>query len=218
MGTDERANPRVDFCPPAVKHEGVTKLEHPWCERNKKPILEVFRKVLSYQGTVLEVGSGSGQHAAFFSRQLPGLQWLPSDIDDENLESIRAWRAESDRPNLVEPIRLDVVSDQWPVDLVDVVFSANMVHIAPWACCLGLLAGARRHLVKDGLLIMYGPFRIGGEHTSESNKTFDRNLRDREPSWGIRDLEAIQDAAVGLKFESRFEMPANNQTLVFRRK
>lgn len=195
----------------------MTKLEHPSSERNKKPILEVFRRVLPDEGTVLEVGSGSGQHAAFFSQQLPGLEWLPSDIDDENLESIRAWRAEIDRRNLLEPIRLDVVSDRWLVDLVDVVFSANLVHIAPWACCLGLLAGARHHLVKDGLLIMYGPFRIGGEHTAESNEVFDRDLRDRDPSWGVRDLEAIRDAAIGLELEDRFEMPADNQTLVFRK-
>jgi len=196
----------------------VTKLEHPWSERNKKPILEVLRRVLPDEGTVLEVGSGSGQHAAYFSRQLPGLEWLPSDIDEENLESIRAWRAEANRRTLLEPIRLNVVSDHWPVDLVDVVFSANMVHISPWACCLGLLAGARRHLVKDGLLIMYGPFLIGGEHTAESNEIFDGNLRDRDPSWGVRDLEAIQDAALGLEIEDRFEMPANNQILVFQRR
>lgn len=201
----------------AVKHEMVAKLEHPWCERNKMPILEVFRRVLPDEGTVLEVGSGSGQHAAFFSQQFPGLDWLPSDIDDENLASIRAWRAETDRPNFFAPIRLDVLSDQWPADLVDVIFNANMVHITPWACCLGLLAGARRHLVKGGLLIMYGPFRIGGEHTAESNQAFDRDLRNRDPTWGVRDLEAIQQAAVGLELEDRFEMPANNQTIVFRK-
>jgi SAM-dependent methyltransferase len=196
----------------------VAKLEHPWCERNKKPILEVFRRVLPEKGTVLEVGSGSGQHAAFFAQHLPGLDWLPSDIEDENLESIRAWRAEAARPNLLDPVRLDVVADRWPVDQVDVVFSANMVHITPWDCCLGLLAGARRHLEQDGLLIMYGPFRIGGEHTAQSNEEFDASLRDRDSRWGVRDLGAIRDAGVGLEFEDRFEMPANNQILVFRRK
>lgn len=196
----------------------MAKLEHPWCERNKKPILEVFRRVLPEKGTVLEVGSGSGQHAAFFAQHLPGLDWLPSDIEDENLESIRAWRAEAARPNLLDPVRLDVVADRWPVDQVDVVFSANMVHITPWDCCLGLLAGARRHLEQDGLLIMYGPFRIGGEHTAQSNEEFDASLRDRDSRWGVRDLGAIRDAGVGLEFEDRFEMPANNQILVFRRK
>ena len=218
MGNDEQITPQVDFCPLAVKHAWVSKLIHPWSERNKKPILEVLRGILPEKGTVLEVGSGSGQHAAFFSQHLPGLDWLPSDIDDENIESIRTWRAESKRRNLLEPIRLDVVSDPWPVDLVDVVFNANMVHIAPWDCCLGLLTGARRHLAQYGLLIMYGPFRIGGEHTAESNQDFDADLRARDPSWGIRDLEAIRDAALGLELEDRFEMPANNQTLVFRRK
>jgi len=193
------------------------KLTHPWPERNKEPILEVFRRVLPSSGTVLEVGSGSGQHAAFFAEKLPTLSWIPSDIEPENLASIREWRDETDHPNLFEPIRLDVLADDWGIDPVEAVFSANMIHITPWECCLGLLEGARRHVTPGGLLIFYGPFRIGGEHTAESNATFDESLHDRDPRWGVRDLETVCDAAGGFALEERVEMPANNQVLIFRR-
>ena len=193
------------------------KLTHPWPERNKEPILEVFRRVLPSSGTVLELGSGSGQHAAFFAEQLPTLSWIPSDIEPENLASISEWRNETDHPNLFEPIRLDVLADDWGIDSVEVVFSANMVHITPWKCCLGLLDGARRHVTPGGQLILYGPFRIGGEHTAESNAAFDESLRDRDPRWGVRDLEAVRDVASGFVLEERVEMPANNQVLIFRR-
>ncbi len=195
----------------------MTKLEHPSSERNKQPILDVLRRVLPPSGTVLEIAGGSGQHAVFFSENLPGITWLSTDIDDERLASIRAWREDSSCSNLLEPRRLDVLDDDWNIGMVDVVLSANMVHITPWECCLGLLAGARRHLTPGGLLIFYGPFRVAGDHTAPSNAAFDENLRGRDPSWGIRDLEAIRDAAKGLVLDERVEMPANNQMLVFRR-
>ena len=194
----------------------MTKLEHPSSERNKQPIVEVLRRVLPSSGTVLEIASGSGQHAVFFSENLPGITWLPTDIDEERMASIRAWRDESSCSNLLGPRRLDVLDDDWDIGTVDVVFSSNMIHITPWECCLGLLAGARRHLAPGGLLVFYGPFRIGGEHTAPSNVAFDENLRGRDPSWGVRDLDAICDAADGLVLEERIEMPANNQILVFR--
>lgn len=195
----------------------MTKLEHPSSERNKQPILEVLRRVLPSNATVLEIAGGSGQHAVYFSGNLPDITWLPTDIDEGRLASIRAWREESSCSNLLEPRRLDVLDDDWDIGTVDVVFSSNMVHITPWDCCLGLLAGARRHLTPGGLLVFYGPFRIGGEHTAPSNVAFDENLRGRDPSWGVRDLEAIRDAADGLVLEERTEMPAKNQILVFRR-
>lgn len=195
----------------------MTKLEHPWPERNKGPILEVFRRVLPETGTVLEIGSGSGQHAAFFAASLPGLEWVPSDIDPDNLASIRIWRAEAGLPNLTAPVVLDVLDREWGVGEIDVVFSANMIHIAPWECCRGLLAGARRHITSGGLLILYGPFRIGGAHTAASNAEFDESLRARDSRWGVRDLEAVCEEARGFDLEERIEMPANNQTLVFRR-
>jgi len=195
----------------------MNKLEHASSERNKQPILEVLRRFLPPSGTVLEIAGGSGQHAVFFSENLPRITWLPTDIDEERLASIRAWREDSSCSNLLEPRRLDVLEDDWNIPTVDTVFSSNMIHITPWECCLGLLAGARRHLAPGGTLIFYGPFRIGGEHTAPSNVAFDKNLRGRDPSWGVRDLDAICDAADGLVLEERIEMPANNQILVFRR-
>jgi len=195
----------------------MSKLEHASSERNKQPILDVLRRVLPPSGTVLEIAGGSGQHSVFFSENLPGITWLPTDIDEGRLASIRAWREESSCSNLLEPRRLDVLDDDWDIGTVDVVFSSNMIHITPWECCHGLLAGARRHLTRGGMLIFYGPFRIGGEHTAPSNAAFDENLRGRDPSWGVRDLEAIRDAADGFVLDERVEMPANNQILVFRR-
>ncbi len=196
----------------------MTKLEHPSSERNKQPILDVLRRILTPGGTVLEIAGGSGQHAVYFSENLPGITWLSTDIDEERLASIRAWREDSSCSNLLEPRRLDVLEDEWNIPTVDVVFSSNMIHITPWECCLGLLAGASRHLAPGGMLIFYGPFRIAGEHTAPSNAAFDENLRGRDPSWGVRDLDDIRDAAEGFVLDERVEMPANNQILVFRRK
>ncbi|MCP4897134.1 MAG: DUF938 domain-containing protein [bacterium] len=195
----------------------MVKLFHAWCERNKQPILEVLERVLSPAGKVLEIGSGSGQHAEFFARHLSPLQWQPSDIDEDNLASIRAWRTEAHLQNLMDPIRLDVLSTEWPIERVAGVFSANMIHIAPWECCLGLLSGAQRHVIEGGLLILYGPFQVSGAHTSQSNEDFDENLRSRDPRWGVRDLDLVREAAEGFTLEERIEMPANNQIVVFRR-
>jgi SAM-dependent methyltransferase len=187
-------------------------------ERNREPILQVLRRVLPEAGLVLEVASGTGQHAAHFAAALPGLSWQPSERDPDLLGSIAAWTRELG--NVRPPIALDVSADPWPVaEALDAVFNANMIHIAPWPVCLALLRGAARHLVPGGALVMYGPYRIGGRHTAESNEAFDHRLRDSDPSWGVRDLEAVCEAAAaqGLSFEQRFEMPANNQTLVFRK-
>lgn len=193
------------------------KLNFPSADRNKQPILEVLRRVLPEAATVLEIASGSGQHAVHFAEHLPWITWLPSDVDEDRRESVRAWRQESGLANLREPIHLDVTDDEWDVGMVDAVYNSNLIHISPWKCCLGLLAGARRHIRPGGRLIIYGPFRIDGEHTAPSNLAFDEDLRSRDARWGVRDLEAIEDAAVGFQLEERVEMPANNQILVFRR-
>ena len=191
----------------------------PAAERNKQPILEVLRRVLPAEGTVLEVASGTGQHAAFFASQLPGLTFQPSDIDDENLASIRAWVDEARLSNLRPPLKLDVTQPDWGVGTFEAIFNANMIHIAPWACCVGLVAGAGRHLAPAGVLVMYGPFRVGGTHTAPSNAEFDASLKTRDPRWGVRDSEAVTALAeeAGLKLQERVPMPANNQTLIFTR-
>jgi SAM-dependent methyltransferase len=186
-------------------------------ERNRGPILDVLRLVLPAHGVVLELASGTGQHVAYFAAALPGLIWLPSEADREMHDSIAAWTA--GLRNVRAPIALDATATTWPVPSLDAVYAANLVHIAPWEVCLGLLAGAGRSLAPGGLLLLYGPYRIGGEHTAPSNAAFDRQLRSSDPRWGVRDLEGVRDAAAphGLALEERVAMPANNQTLIFRR-
>ena len=187
-------------------------------ERNKGPILDVLRQVLPKRGRVLEVASGSGQHAAYFAAELPGLTFLPSDLAADNLDSIRAYQADAGE-NLLPPRRLDVEQPDWGVGIVEAVYCANMIHIAPWSACEALLAGAGRHLAPGGVLVLYGPYRVGGVHTAESNATFDRSLRARDPRWGVRDLEDVValGRAVDLTLRSVFPMPANNQCVVFER-
>jgi SAM-dependent methyltransferase len=188
-------------------------------ERNKRPILDVIRPWLPASGRLLEVASGSGQHAAFFASELAGLTFQPSDVDPENLASVRAHVDELALPNLLAPLRLDVLAIDWGVGQVDAMFCANMIHIAPWECCEGLIAGAARHLAAGGPLILYGPYRVCGAHTAPSNEAFDARLREQNPSWGVRDVETVVELAerAGLTLHERVAMPANNQTLLFRR-
>jgi SAM-dependent methyltransferase len=192
----------------------------PAAERNKRPILEVLCRVLPARGLVLEIASGSGQHASFFAEELPELSFQPSDVDADNLRSIAAWVEEAARDNLRPPRRLDVTEDDWGIENVDAIFNANMIHIAPWASCEGLLRGARRYLKQGGVLVLYGPFRLDGAHTAESNERFDAGLRERDERWGVRDAEAViaLGEAEGFAFLERVAMPANNQILVFRRR
>jgi SAM-dependent methyltransferase len=189
----------------------------PAAARNREPILAVLRSVLPARGLVLELASGTGQHVAHFAAALPALRWQPSEHDPELHDSIAAWTR--GLPNVLAPITLDATSEPWPVGVCDAVWNANLLHIAPWEVCLGVLRGAGRHLVPGGLLALYGPYRIGGAHTADSNAAFDRQLRQTDPRWGVRDLEAVCEAARphGLTLEQRVAMPANNQTLVFRR-
>ena len=194
-------------------------LHWPAPERNKAPILEVLQRVLPSAGRLLEVASGTGQHAVHFARALPSWSWLPSDIDPHNLASITAHRDQAALPNL-EPARsLDVCTEDWQVGELDAIFNANMIHIAPWECSEGLLRGAGRHLRPGGVLVLYGPFRIDGRHTAESNREFDQSLRQRDPRWGVRDLESIVALAqsAGLQHRETIAMPANNQCVVFER-
>lgn len=187
--------------------------------RNREPILAVLKPHLPEAGLVLEIASGSGEHAAWFAPRLPGLVWQPSDRDEAARASIRAWREETAADNLLAPVALDVVDDPWPVAAADVVVCINMVHISPWAATRALMAGAARTLPPGGLLYLYGPYRIGGEHTADSNRAFDESLKGRNPDWGIRDLAdvAAEAAAHGLVHAETVAMPANNQSVIIRR-
>lgn len=201
---------------------GIDARRHaPAALRNRQPILTVLRKVLPASGSVLEIGSGSGQHITYFAAELPGLTWCPSDAADANLVSIAAWAAEAPRPNLRAPLRIDAASRPWPeVDPTsfDAVLCVNVIHIAPWAVFEGLLAGASVALRPAGVLVLYGPYRRGGRHTAPSNEAFDRMLKEQDPRFGVRDLDEVEAAAMryGFRLENVVEMPANNLTVVFR--
>ena len=188
------------------------------CENNKGPILDVLGRYLTAPGTVLEIGSGTGQHAVHFGAALPGITWQTSDLP-ANHAGIGGWLAEAGLPNVRPPLALDVEQTPWPTGPVDAVFSANTAHIMAWPVVVAMLAGVSRTLRPGGRFLLYGPFNYDGRHTSESNARFDLSLRMNDPAMGIRDFESIRDelARVGLTLEADHEMPANNRLLVFRR-
>lgn len=192
----------------------------PAATRNAEPIVQVLRRVLPTPSSVLEIASGTGQHAAHFCQAMPSIQWQPSDQDPDALPSIDAWRRACGAANCLQPLQLDVCDEEWPIKTADSVFCANMIHIAPWRSCLGLLRGASRVLPSRGALILYGPFREADIETAPTNEAFDQSLKSRDPEWGLRNLEDVQAAAeeCGLEFDERVQMPANNLMLVFRRK
>jgi SAM-dependent methyltransferase len=191
----------------------------PHVTRNREPLLAVLRRVLPARGLVLEIASGSGEHAAYFAKELPALIWQPSDPDAAALASIAAHRADAALPNLLAPLHLDVTAKDWPVGRADVVMCNNMIHISPWAATEGLMAGAERVLPAGGILFLYGPYKIGGRHTAPTNQAFDEDLRSRNPAWGIRDLADVTALAQrrGFAAPETIEMPANNLTVIFRR-
>jgi SAM-dependent methyltransferase len=192
----------------------------PAAARNREPILGVLRDYLPLSALVLEIASGTGEHAVWFSSALSALTWQPTDLDPAALRSIAAWRDMAGPPNLLPPLWLDASADTWPVARADAVVAINMVHIAPWNVTKGLIAGAARVLTSGGLLFLYGPFREGDVHTVPSNAAFDAELRARNPSWGVRDLDEITALAGqhGFKAPERIAMPANNLSVVFRRR
>lgn len=189
----------------------------PAAARNREPILDVLRAHLPASGTALEIASGSGEHAVAFAAAFPKLVWQPSDPDPANRASIAAWIAAEGTPNLLPPIDLDATADIWPLATADAVVCINMIHIAPWAACLGLLRGAARLLAPGGLLYLYGPFKRDGMHTAPSNEAFDESLRARDPAWGVRDLGEVCQAAEGFALAATVAMPANNLSVLFRR-
>lgn len=203
-----------------VVAEGPVRRHSPAAERNRGPILAELQRLLPARGLLLEIASGTGQHAAHAAAGLPGWRWLPSDADPASLPSIRAWCAGQDR--VLAPLVLDVLQPLWPgvPTPVDAVFCANLIHIAPWACCAGLMQGAARHLGAGGLLLTYGPYLEDGVHTAPGNRDFDAELRRRDPAWGLRRREDVEAAAAaaGLVLQERVAMPANNLLLAWCRR
>lgn len=190
----------------------------PAAARNVGPIGDVLARVLPAAGLILEVASGTGEHAVAWARRLPALAWQPSDPDPDALASIAAWGDEAGLPNLLAPLRLDAAAANWPVLRADAVVAVNMVHISPWAATAGLLAGAARLLAAGAPLVLYGPYRQAGVPLAPGNAAFDAGLRARDPAWGLRAVDDLAAAASGFALSDVVPMPADNLSLVFRRR
>ena len=191
----------------------------PSAERNRHEILPILARTLPATGVILEVASGSGQHAVHFAPHFPRARWQPSDRSGTALASIRAWAAEAACPNLLEPVELDVTWREWPISSADAIVNINMLHISPWAACEGLMAGASRALKPGCPLFYYGAFLRHDRETAVSNIEFSRSLTQRDPSWGVRQLEDVVTVAEGhgLHLEETVDMPNNNYSVIFRR-
>ena len=191
----------------------------PATERNRDPIVAVLRDILPPTGTVLEVASGTGEHAIHFAAAFPALRWQPSDPDPGAIASIRAWAEAARLPNLNPPLLLDASAPAWPIDRADALLCINMVHISPWEATVGLLEHSAKLLPEGGPLVLYGPYFQQGVETAPSNVAFDESLRSRDPRWGLRDVDAVLALARshGLELERIVDMPANNLSLVMRR-
>jgi len=195
----------------------------PSAERNRAVIAETFLRLMPNEGRILEIGSGVGMHAAAIAAAAPGLDWRPSDPDDASRRSIAAWAAATPGATIREPLNLRTSDADWGEAEREAPYaglvSINMIHIAPWSACLGLLDGAARLLGPGGRLFLYGPFRRAGAHTAPSNAAFDESLKARDPAWGVRDLDDVarEAAARGLELSELVEMPANNLSILFTR-
>jgi len=179
----------------------------------------VLGQELPDNGLVLEIASGTGEHAVFMARRFPALTWQPSDLDTGALASVDAWAEDAGLANLRPAIELDAARDKWPIDSVDAILCVNMLHISPWEATVGLFAAAGRILPSGAPLVLYGPFTEPDVETAQSNLAFDRNLKERNPDWGLRDIADLDGFArsSGLSRSARYPMPANNLTLVYRR-
>jgi hypothetical protein len=199
---------------------GDAKRFAPATVRNRDAIAAVLAEVLPQTGAVLEIASGTGEHVVHFAGIFSKLSWQPSDQEAAGLASISAWTAESGLSNIRQPVRIDASASEWPAVSANAILCINMLHIAPWNAAQGLFAGAARLLSTGEPLYLYGPFREVGVPTAESNETFDSSLKSRNPTWGLRQLEDVVALAEknGLELERRIGMPANNLSLVFRRK
>jgi hypothetical protein len=218
----------VEFGKDGGRSAADGRLDAPAFHRNHQAISDVLTRFLTGKsGDAVEAGSGTGQHTVEFARQFPEVTWWPSDLNENHLASIEAWRLHSQLANIRPPRRIDLSDPAWgdamkgeggPNELL-AVFCANVIHIAPWRVAEGLVAGTGRYLRRGGMLFLYGPFRRGGQHTADSNAAFDKSLRERDTEWGVRDVEAVTKLAdgAGLSLVDITEMPANNLTLVFSR-
>jgi SAM-dependent methyltransferase len=218
----------VEFGKDGRPVESDGRLDAPAFHRNHEAIRATLQLFLAGKsGDVVEAGSGTGQHVVDLARHFPEIIWWPSDLNDQHLKSIAAWRAHAGLANIRPPLRIDLSDPAWCPEMHDgsgpanllAVFCANVIHIAPWRVAEGLFAGAGRYLREAGRLFLYGPFKRGGKHTAMSNAVFDTSLREGNPEWGVRDVEALEElaAGAGLVPIEAIEMPANNLTLVFER-
>jgi SAM-dependent methyltransferase len=218
----------VEFGKDGRPVESDGRLDAPAFHRNHEAIRATLQLFLAGKsGDVVEAGSGTGQHVVDLARHFPEIIWWPSDLNDQHLKSIAAWRAHAGLANIRPPLRIDLSDPAWCPEMHDgsgpanllAVFCANVIHIAPWRVAEGLFAGAGRYLREAGRLFLYGPFNRGGKHTAMSNAVFDTSLREGNPEWGVRDVEALEElaAGAGLVLIEAIEMPANNLTLVFER-
>lgn len=198
-----------------AEDSGAVRKHAPATLRNREAIAAELAALLPQRGTVLEVASGSGEHAAYFAERFPGLTFVPSDPDAAARESIASWCA--GLANVAPPLAIDAAAGNWPIAAADAVLCINMVHISPWEATLGLLDGAARLLPSGGPLILYGPYRRADVPTAPSNEAFDQSLKERDPRWGLRDVAEVTAAAGarGLRFARLVEMPANNIMLIF---
>ncbi|MEO0014202.1 MAG: hypothetical protein RLZZ535_2591 [Cyanobacteriota bacterium] len=195
----------------------------PATQRNRSPILKILSEILPTKTNILEIASGTGEHAICFASKLKLCRWIPSDVNFLARESIVSWRNACLVDNLELPLLIDVTQNDWQKQVknreINAIVNINMIHIAPWQACLGLIQGAGQILPDDGILYFYGPYKRNGEHTAPSNASFDHSLRDRNPLWGVRDLEEVVEtaAAQNLKLQQVIEMPANNLSVIFSR-
>lgn len=197
----------------------------PATDRNREPILAVLKDCLPDHGTILEIASGSGQHTIYFINHMPGHYWQPSDPDEESRNSISAWWWDVQLNNILPPLNINTQDDVWPIETVKIplpvsaIVCINMTHISPWQSTIGLMKGAARILPTDGILYLYGPYKIDGKHTAPSNELFDINLRSKNPKWGVRDLNDMKNLALehGLSFVKTVDMPANNLSVIFKK-
>ncbi len=199
---------------------GARRRHAPATQRNRDAILEVLARTLPPHGLILEIASGTGEHAAYMAPKLAPRRWQPTDVDPEALASIAGYRSfAGGSRTFLPPVALDVTAPLWPLTAVDAIVAVNLIHVAPWAAVAGLMAGAGRVLRDDGVLYLYGPFKRNGRHTAPSNQHFDDALRAQDSTWGVRDLgDVISEAGKhGLALREIVEMPANNLSVVFAR-